>query len=105
MSDLFNLAGQVVILTGASRGIGRAILSTLAQYGATVIGTATTDEGAEGISAHLKASGWSGLGVKFDVNDASGVDGLFDTALKQFGNVAVLVNNAGITRDQLAMRM
>jgi len=105
MSTLFDLSGQVVILTGASRGIGRSILSTLAAHGATVIRTATTEEGAQGISAHLASNAWSGVGVKFDVNDAAGVDGLFELAAKQFGNIAVLVNNAGITRDQLAMRM
>nr|WP_314708595.1 3-oxoacyl-ACP reductase FabG [uncultured Comamonas sp.] len=94
---------QIALVTGATRGIGAAIAQTLAERGYTVIGTATTDSGAERISAALAAMG--GRGVNLNVNDAAGVDALMDSILKSEGGLHVLVNNAGITRDTLAMRM
>ena len=94
---------RIALVTGATRGIGAAIAQELAQRGYTVIGTATSDEGAQRISAALIDQG--GRGVKLDVNDAASVDALFDSIVKTDGGLHVLVNNAGITKDQLAMRM
>ena len=95
---------QVALVTGASRGIGRAIAVTLAAQGFKVIGTATTEAGAQGIGAAL--ADYAGCrGVCLDVNDAAGVDALVEAIVKEHGALHVLVNNAGITRDQLAMRM
>ena len=94
---------QIALVTGATRGIGAAIAQTLAERGYTVIGTATTDAGAQRISAALAAMG--GRGVNLNVNDAAGVDALMDSILKSEGGLHVLVNNAGMTRDTLAMRM
>ena len=94
---------QVALVTGASRGIGAAIALELAQRGYTVIGTATTDAGAARIGETLAAHG--GRGVNLNVNDAAGVDALMDAIIKADGGLHVLVNNAGITKDTLAMRM
>lgn len=94
----------VALVTGASRGIGAAIAQELAARGYQVVGTATTAEGAERISSALAAHPGS-RGVALDVNDAPAVDALIDSLVKEQGGVQVLVNNAGITRDQLAMRM
>ena len=94
---------QVALVTGASRGIGAAIAQELAQRGFKVIGTATTDEGAARITAALAPSG--GRGAKLDVNDAAAAEALIDAVAKEQGGLHVLVNNAGITRDTLAMRM
>lgn len=96
---------QVAIVAGASRGIGRAIALELARRGAMVIGTATTEAGAEGIGAAFKQAGLEGRGAVLNVNDATAVDALVESTLKEFGALNVLVNNAGITQDQLAMRM
>lgn len=97
-------AGQVALVTGASRGIGAAIALELAHRGLQVIGTATTDEGAAKISQALAAfTGCSGKNL--NVNDAVGVDALIDSIVKEHGGLQILVNNAGITRDNLTMRM
>jgi len=100
-----NLDKQVAIVTGASRGIGRAIAMTLARAGATVIGTATTAAGAQAIGEAFAAAGLQGRGVELNVNDAAASDALIDATVKEFGALQILVNNAGITQDQLAMRM
>ncbi|MEH3087790.1 MAG: 3-oxoacyl-ACP reductase FabG [Xylophilus ampelinus] len=95
--------GQVALVTGATRGIGSAIAAELAAQGYKVIGTATSQEGAGRISAALAASG--GAGRMLDVNDGAAVDALVDAVAKDYGGLHVLVNNAGITRDMLAMRL
>jgi NAD(P)-dependent dehydrogenase (short-subunit alcohol dehydrogenase family) len=103
MSDL-EFKGQVALVTGASRGIGAAIALELAQRGLSVIGTATTDEGAASISDTL--AGFVGCGGRtLNVNEAPAVEALIDALLKSHGGLHILVNNAGITRDNLAMRM
>jgi 3-oxoacyl-[acyl-carrier protein] reductase len=95
---------QVALVTGASRGIGRAIAATLAAQGFRVVGTATTEAGAQAISAAL--AGHAGCrGAVLDVNDGAAADALVESVVKEAGGLQVLVNNAGITRDQLAMRM
>jgi 3-oxoacyl-[acyl-carrier protein] reductase len=103
MSDVA-FHGQVALVTGASRGIGAAIALELAQRGLKVIGTATTDDGAARIGATL-AQHAGCRGAKLDVNDAASAEGLVDGIVKEHGALHVLVNNAGITRDTLAMRM
>ncbi|CAG2137164.1 3-oxoacyl-ACP reductase FabG [Cupriavidus numazuensis] len=99
------LENQVALVTGASRGIGRAIALELARQGATVIGTATSESGAAGITDYLGADGLKGKGAVLNVNDAAACDALIDEIVKTHGGIGVLVNNAGITQDQLAMRM
>ena len=93
---------QIALITGASRGIGRAIAERLADDGFFVIGTATSDAGADSISAYL---GENGKGMKLDVSDSESVSSIIKTINDDFGAPTVLVNNAGITRDNLLMRM
>ena len=97
------LQGEVALVTGATRGIGAAIAQMLAAHGARVIGTATSEAGAQAITERLSPSG--GAGRVLDVRDGAAVDTLIDAIGKEFGPVSILVNNAGITRDQLLMRM
>lgn len=96
---------QVALVTGASRGIGRAIAETLGSQGATVIGTATSDKGADAISAYFTEAGIKGKGMKLDVSDTDSVDSVVKAVTDEYGPVTILVNNAGITRDNLLMRM
>ena len=103
MTDTTSSTPQVALVTGASRGIGRSIAMTLAEQGYKVIGTATSEAGASAIGEALAPLGGSGLVL--NVNDAAAVDAAVDGIVKAYGGLHVLVNNAGITRDTLAMRM
>jgi 3-oxoacyl-[acyl-carrier protein] reductase len=99
----YDLSGEVVLVTGASRGIGAAIADLLAARGAKVVGTATTESGAQAISARMASVG--GIGKVLDVTDSAAVDAVIEDTGKSIGPISVLVNNAGITRDQILMRM
>lgn len=96
---------RVALVTGASRGIGKAILHTLAQTGCLVVGTATSDAGAAAIGAQLVEAGLTGEGLMLDVTDAAQVDAAIEGIMARHGRIDILVNNAGITRDNLLMRM
>jgi len=105
MWQLSSLAGKVALVTGASRGIGQAIAQTLGQMGATVIGTATKEVGAQAISAFLEEQQLKGFGVSLDVTQGESVIQVIEKITKEVGSPVILVNNAGITRDNLLMRM
>ncbi len=96
---------RIALVTGASRGIGQAIADALGKNGCTVIGTATTENGADAISAHLQEQGVSGEGMRLDVTDPESVDTVIKAIGETYGTPTILVNNAGITRDNLLMRM
>ena len=96
---------HVALVTGSSRGIGRAIADVLGRGGMTVIGTATSAAGAEAITAHLKSNAIAGRGLTLDVSDTASVDAVVKRISGEYGAVTVLVNNAGITRDNLLLRM
>jgi 3-oxoacyl-[acyl-carrier protein] reductase len=98
-----NLENQVALVTGASRGIGKAIALELARQGAKVVGTATSESGAAAITEYLKEFG--GKGVVLNVTDAANCEAVVGDVQKSFGSLSILVNNAGITQDNLAMRM
>jgi 3-oxoacyl-[acyl-carrier protein] reductase len=106
MTNPANLEGQIALVTGASRGIGRAIALELARQGAKVIGTATSEAGSAAISQYMNELGEGrGRGMVLDVNDAERCNALVADIQKEYGGLSILVNNAGITQDQLAMRM
>lgn len=97
-----SLAGKVALVTGASRGIGRATAETLVARGATVIGTATSEGGAKAISDYL---GENGTGLVLNVTDQASIDEMFAQIKQSYGDIDILINNAGITRDNIMMRM
>ncbi|MBA0922156.1 MAG: 3-oxoacyl-ACP reductase FabG [Nitrosospira sp.] len=99
------LQNQIALITGASRGIGRAIALKLGQDGATIIGTATTQEGAENISRYLDEAGIKGIGLVLNVNNINQIKIVIEEIVEKFGDITILVNNAGITRDNLLVRM
>jgi len=102
---MFNLTDKVCLVTGATRGIGQAIAHALGKQGAIVIGTATSDAGAASIGDALAAAGMKGAGKTLNVTDAEATEALLKDIAEEFGAITVLVNNAGITRDNLMLRM
>ena len=99
------LENEIALITGASRGIGKAIALELGRQGATVVGTATSEQGAQAISDYLKESGVKGMGVALNVTSQASIDAALKATTAEFGAPSILVNNAGITRDNLLMRM
>ena len=99
------LDGEIALVTGASRGIGQAIARELGRRGATVIGTATTEAGAEAITRDLRERGLKGRGLRLDVTDPASVEATIKSVSQEFGPPSILVNNAGVTRDNLLLRM
>ena len=99
------LDGKIVLVTGATRGIGKAIALTMGKAGATVIGTATSEAGASNVSQMLDDEKISGKGIVLDVTDNHQISKLDETIKQDFGSVDILVNNAGITRDNILIRM
>ncbi len=99
------LEGQIALVTGASRGIGRSIALDMGKHGATVIGTATSASGADSITDYLKEANIEGVGLMLNVNDANRIDAALAEIRSRYGEVSILVNNAGITKDNLVMRM
>lgn len=99
------MENKITLITGASRGIGQAIAIKMGQSGAIVIGTATTENGAGAINQYLEKYGIKGMGVALNVNDAEQINHTLQTIREKFGEVEILVNNAGITRDNLLVRM
>ena len=102
---MFGLNEKICLVTGATRGIGKAIAEQLGKQGATVIGTATSDNGANAISEQLSAAGIAGEGMVLNVAEGDSIDALLAAITEKYGAISVLVNNAGITRDNLMMRM
>jgi len=100
-----SLEGEIALVTGASRGIGQAIALALGNMGATVVGTATSDIGADAISAYFAEQGIKGQGMALNVTDADSISQVLSTVKEAFGAPGILINNAGITRDNLLMRM
>lgn len=105
MNSLISLQGEVALVSGASRGIGRSIAELLGSAGATVVGTATSEKGAEAITAYLREAGIAGKGMVLNVADKASIDTVVKAVGDEFGGISILVNNAGITRDNLLMRM
>ena len=99
------LDGQIALVTGASRGIGQAVALELGKQGATVVGTATSQAGADNISGYLSQAGIKGAGLALNVKDPAQIEQVLQAVRAQFGEISILVNNAGITRDNLLMRM
>ena len=99
------MENKITLITGASRGIGQSIALKLGQSGAVVIGTATTENGASAINQYLEKSGIKGMGIALNVNDAEQINHTLQTIREKFGEVEILINNAGITRDNLLVRM
>ncbi|MCD8513782.1 MAG: 3-oxoacyl-ACP reductase FabG [Nitrincola sp.] len=100
-----SIQGKIALVTGATRGIGKAIAENLSSQGVVVVGTATSEKGADAISQYLLAAGNNGCGMVLDVSNAESIDQVLKAIVERFGAIDILVNNAGITRDNIMMRM